>query len=76
MVANMTMESVEQMFTALTLNHSHLESFYDVLAVVFAPAGTLELAKLVPAFVKQKKPHLAKNFVGQLVEFAFRNRGW
>ena len=75
MVANMAMESVEQIFAALTLNYSHLESFYDVLAVVFAPAGTLELDKLVPAAVKQKKPYLAKKFVGQLVEFAFRNRG-
>jgi hypothetical protein len=75
-VANIAMESVEQTFATLTLDHPHIKSFYDLLAIVFAVEGTLEFDALIPSAMRLKKPNLAKSFVGKLVELAFRNRGW
>jgi hypothetical protein len=74
-VTNLAMESVQRMFAELTLDHPHVRSFYDVLAVVFWHGVPEEIDNLIPSSIWVEKPHLSKQFVGDIVEASFHNKG-
>jgi hypothetical protein len=74
-VANMATETVLVMENSLAANHPHLSSFYRVLAVVFFYPSVAEIQQEIRPERLRQKPHLAKIFVGDLIECIFHNMG-
>jgi hypothetical protein len=74
-VSNMATETVFVMETSLAVNHPHLSSFYHVLAVVFFYPIVAEIQQAIRPERLGQEPHLAKIFVGDIVECFFHNRG-
>jgi hypothetical protein len=69
-------QSVHEAEQALALAHPHLSSFYRVLALVFLPHFVAEVEAMLDKTPKEKQElHLALEFVAEVIECAFHNKG-
>lgn len=74
-VANMATQAIHSAEHALYASHPKLSSFYHVIAVVFLPAYIADVQKLMTQERIQREPDSALEFVAQIVECSFHNRG-
>ncbi|GAX22654.1 hypothetical protein FisN_17Lh147 [Fistulifera solaris] len=74
-VANLATESVNRAANNLAIEHPHLSSFYHILALVKMPETIAEINKLLKETKAKGDPSLALQFVAEIIECAFHNRG-
>jgi hypothetical protein len=74
--ANMAVESVHAAEHALATHHPHMSSFYHVLALVFLPSYVADIEALMSTSkIGQGDSHMVLQFVAEIVECSFHNRG-
>jgi hypothetical protein len=74
-VANLATESVNRAANNSMIEHPHLSSFYHILALVKMPETIAEINKLLKGTNAKGDPHMALQFVAEIIECAFHNRG-
>jgi hypothetical protein len=74
-VANLATESVNRAANNLAIEHPHLSSFYHILALVKMPETIAEINKLLKETNAKGDPHVALQFVAEIIECAFHNSG-
>ncbi len=74
-VANAATECVNRAENEMAIDHPHLSSFYHVLALVILTEPLADLNKLIDKTRLKADPHMALQFLAEIVECSFHNRG-
>lgn len=75
MVAKAATECVNQAANEMAIDHPHLASMYHVLALVKLPEYIAEINEKMEKTKLESGPHVALQFVAEVVETAFHNGG-